>query len=151
MRSMPVPPPSHANPSRRGVAWEICPRTPPRLQVEVAPDQQQYPRCPKLTRPQLVPGFAIQLWWDYFGQKVALRNARNEEVYRYDKSEGLEGRFWCQLHQDFYASVVLKKGKAPIVPCRYVDWAYFEKLDDPFFNEAIAKCKEFGLYDLMGF
>ncbi|RLN11191.1 retrotransposon protein, putative, Ty1-copia subclass [Panicum miliaceum] len=136
MRSMPVPPPSRANPSRR---------------VEVAPDQQQYPRCPMLARPQIVPGFAVELGRDYFGQKVALRNARNEEVYRFDKCEGFERRFWCQLHQDFYASVVLHKGKVPIVPCRYVDWAYFERLDDPFFNEAIAKCKEFGLYDIMGF
>jgi hypothetical protein len=32
-----------------------------------------------------------------------------------------------------------------------VDWAYFEKLNNPFFNQAIAKCKEFGLYDIMGF
>jgi hypothetical protein len=45
----------------------------------------------------------------------------------------------------------MRKGKAPIVPCKYVDWAYFEKLNDPFFNQAIAKCKEFGLYDIMGF
>jgi hypothetical protein len=29
--------------------------------------------------------------------------------------------------------------------------AYFEKLNDPFFNQAIAKCNEFGLYDIMGF
>jgi hypothetical protein len=45
----------------------------------------------------------------------------------------------------------LRKGKAPIVPCKFVDWAYFERLDDPFFNEAIAKCREFSLYDIMGF
>jgi hypothetical protein len=24
-------------------------------------------------------------------------------------------------------------------------------MNDPFFNQAIAKCKEFGLYDIMGF
>jgi hypothetical protein len=47
--------------------------------------------------------------------------------------------------------VVLRKGKAPIVPSKFVDWAYFERLDDPFFNEEIAKCREFGLYDIMGF
>ncbi|RLM69255.1 uncharacterized protein C2845_PM17G08490 [Panicum miliaceum] len=41
---------------------------------------------------------------------MALRNARKEEVYKYDKCEGLERRFW-----------------------------------------SIAKCKEFGLYDIMGF
>ncbi|RLN23132.1 Reverse transcriptase (RNA-dependent DNA polymerase), putative [Panicum miliaceum] len=102
-------------------------------------------------RPGKEPAASVELGRDYFGKKVELRNARNEEVYRYDKCEGLERRFWCQLHQDFYASVVLRKGKAPIVPCRYVDWAYFESLDDPLFNEAITKCKEFGLYDIMGF
>jgi hypothetical protein len=45
----------------------------------------------------------------------------------------------------------MRKGKAPIVPCKYIDWAYFEKMNDLFFNQAIAKCKEFGLYDIMGF
>jgi hypothetical protein len=79
---------------------------------------------------------------------VALTNACKEDVYKYEKAENLERRFWCQLHQDFYSSVVMRKGKAPIVPCKYVDWAYLEKLNDPFFNQAIAKCKEFGLYDI---
>jgi hypothetical protein len=32
-----------------------------------------------------------------------------------------------------------------------VDWEYFERPNDPFFNQAIAKCKKFGLYDIMGF
>jgi hypothetical protein len=45
MPSMAVPPPSRANPSRRGIAWDICPRTPPRLQIEYQEDQRQYPRC----------------------------------------------------------------------------------------------------------
>ena len=38
-----------------------------------------------------------------------------------------------------------------IIPCKYVDWKYYEDMNDPFFNEAIAKCKEMGLYDIMGF
>ena len=45
----------------------------------------------------------------------------------------------------------MRKSTAPIVPCKYVDWKYFEDMNDPFFNEAIAKCKEMGLYDIMGF
>jgi hypothetical protein len=93
----------------------------------------------------------MSLGRNYFKQAMALTSARTEDVYRYEKAENLERRFWCQLHQDFYSSVVLCKGKAPIVPCKFVDWAYFERLDDPFFNEAIAKCREFGLYDIMGF
>jgi hypothetical protein len=72
-------------------------------------------------------------------------------VYKYEKAENLERRFWCQLHQDFYSSVVMRKGKPPIIPCKYVDWAYFDMLNDPFFNQAIVKCKKFGLYDIMGF
>jgi len=47
--------------------------------------------------------------------------------------------------------MVLRKPNAPIVPWKYVDWEYFEKLDDPFFNQAIAKCMDFGLYDIMSF
>jgi hypothetical protein len=31
-----------------------------------------------------------------------------------------------------------------------VVWEYFERINDPFFNQAIEKCKEFGLYDIMG-
>jgi hypothetical protein len=151
MPSMAVPPPSRANPSRRGIAWEICPRTPPRLQVEYPEHQCQYPRCPKLARPQILPEFTISMGRNYFKQTVALTNAGKEDVYKYEKAENLERRFWCQLHQDFYSSVVMHKGKAPIVSCKYVDWAYFEKMNDPFFNQAIAKCKEFGLYDIMGF
>jgi hypothetical protein len=46
---------------------------------------------------------------------------------------------------------VLKASKAPIVPCKYVDWDYFEELNDPHYNAAIEICKEFGLYELMGF
>ena len=82
---------------------------------------------------------------------MALRDARQEDVYMLQKSEGLERRFWCQLHQDFYSSIVLKGSEAPIVPCKYVDWAYFEKLNDPHYNVSMEICKEFGLYELMGF
>jgi len=102
-------------------------------------------------RPQIVHGFAIELERSYYKQDVALRDARKEEVYKYEKSEGLERRFWCQLHQDFYSSVAMCKSRAPIVPFKYVDWKYYENMNDPFFNEAIAKCKEMGLYDIMGF
>jgi len=45
----------------------------------------------------------------------------------------------------------MRKSRAAIVPCKYVEWTYYENMNDPFFNEAIAKCKEMGLYDIMGF
>jgi hypothetical protein len=98
-----------------------------------------------------VPGFTVEMERNYYKQDVALREARKEKVYRYDKSEGLERRFWCKLHEDFYSSVVMRKSRAPIVHCKYVDWKYYENMKDPFFNEAMAKCKEMGLYDIMGF
>jgi hypothetical protein len=90
--------------------------------------------------------FVVEMERNYSKQTMALTNARKEDVYKYEKAENLDRRFWCQLNQDFYFSMVLRKGKAPIVPCKYVDWAYFEKLNDPFFNQAIAKCKEFGCH-----
>ena len=110
-----------------------------------------YERYPRLARPQHVEGYAIEMPRNYSGQEVALRDARQEEVYRYEKNEGLERHFWCQLHHDFYMTVVLKGSEAPIVPCKYVDWPYFEKLNDPHYNAAMEICKEFGLYDIMGF
>jgi hypothetical protein len=108
------------------------------LEVVFSANQTRYPVCPKLARPQISDGYVVQIGRDYFKQAVALTNAWTEDVYKYEKVENLERRFWC--HQDFYSSVVLRKGKAPIVPCKYVDWAYFERLSDPFFNEAIAMC-----------
>jgi len=51
MQGMAVPPLTRANPNRRGIAHDICPRTPPRVQVEFDAEQRQYPRCPRLARP----------------------------------------------------------------------------------------------------
>jgi hypothetical protein len=39
----------------------------------------------------------------------------------------------------------------PIVKMRYIDWKYYEDLNNTVFNSVIEKCKEVGLYDLMGF
>jgi hypothetical protein len=39
----------------------------------------------------------------------------------------------------------------PIVKMRYIDWKYYEELNNIVFNSVIEKCKEVGLYDLMGF
>jgi hypothetical protein len=33
----------------------------------------------------------------------------------------------------------------------YVDWPYYEQSSYPPFKEVVAKCKEYGLYDIMGF
>ena len=121
LQSSPNPPPTRANPQRWGIAYDICPRTLPRLQAEFAPDQRRYNSFPRLGRPQRVEGFAVELARNYSGQEVALRDARQEDVYRLQKCEGPERHFWCQLHHDFYTSIVLKGSEAPIVPCKYVD------------------------------
>lgn len=66
--------------------------------------------------------------------------------------EGIDPRFWNEFHMDFYTSVVRnKKNKALITAMKYVDWPYYEKDNDEAFKEAIDMCKEFGLYELMGF
>ena len=59
LQSRPNPPPARANPQRRGIAYDICPRTPPRLQVEFAPDQRRYNSYPRLARPQHVEGLLL--------------------------------------------------------------------------------------------
>ena len=45
----------------------------------------------------------------------------------------------------------MRKSRAPIVPCKYVDWKYYEDMNDPFFIEAMNQCKEMELYDIMDF
>ena len=83
MQDQPVPPPSRANPTRRGTAHGICPRTPPRLQIEYSPEQRTYPHIPRLKRPEIVYGFEIEMGRNYYKQDVALREACKEEVYKY--------------------------------------------------------------------
>jgi hypothetical protein len=93
---------------------------------------------------------------DYSRNSLAVREQREENVYLYLKGEGLEARFWCDFHRDFYQSVICNlklasKNMAPIVPMRYIDWKYYEELNNTVFNSIIDKCKEVGLYDIMGF
>ncbi|RLM66609.1 putative copia-like retroelement [Panicum miliaceum] len=152
MRSMSVPrATARTDPRARGAAFEICPRTPDRLIVEFGSDQITHPHCPK-RRPQgTVEGFAIAAPRDYQNQSITIENQRAIDVYRYQKNEGLERRFWCDFHKDFYASVIIRKDDASIVPMKYIDWEYFENMNDPSVNAVIAKFEEYKLGDLMGF
>jgi hypothetical protein len=93
---------------------------------------------------------------DYSRNSLAVREQREENVYLYLKGEGLEARFWCDFHRDFYQSMIhdpklASKNMAPIVPMKYIDWKYYEELNNTVFNSVIDKCKEVGLYDIMGF
>jgi hypothetical protein len=49
-----------------------------------------------------VLGFAEHMIRDYSKNALAVREQREEYVYRYLKGEGLEARFWCDFHRDFY-------------------------------------------------
>ena len=53
MQGQPMHPPSRANPTRRGIAHDICPSTPPRLQVEYSSEQCTYPHIPWSRDPEL--------------------------------------------------------------------------------------------------
>jgi hypothetical protein len=152
MRSMPVPrPTARPNPRARGAAHDICPETPKHLVAAFTHEQRNYPNCPKLRTPGTVEGFVVSAPRDYFKQSLTLKNQRAIDVYRYKKRVGLEYRFWCEFHKDFYASVILRKDAAPIVPMKYIDWKYFEDMNDPYVNNVIAKCREFGIIEIMAF
>jgi hypothetical protein len=43
---------------------------------------------------------------DYSKNSLAVREQREDNVYLYLKGEGLEARFWCDFHRDFYQSVI---------------------------------------------
>jgi hypothetical protein len=109
-----------------------------------------------LREPGSVLGFAEYMIRDYSKNALAVREQREEDVYRYLKGEGLEARFWCDFHKDFYQIVIWNpklaaKNMVPIVKMRYIDWKYYEDLNNTAFNSVIEKCKEVGLYDIMGF
>jgi hypothetical protein len=141
---------------KQGVAAHICPKTPPRL-IPTLPTNVRVDDTPiKLREPGSVLGFAEHMIRDYSKNALAVREQREEDVYRYLKGEGLEARFWCDFHRDFYQTVIRNpklaaKNMVPIVNMRYIDWKYYEDLNNTVFNSVIEKCKEVGLYDLMGF
>jgi hypothetical protein len=109
-----------------------------------------------LREPRSVLGFAEHMYRDYSKNALAVREQREEDVYRYLKGEGLEARFCCDFHRDFYQTIIrnpkfVAKNMVPIVKMRYIDWKYYEDLNNNVFNSVIEKCKEVGLYDIMGF
>jgi hypothetical protein len=145
-------PPKH----KQGVAAHICPKTPPRLIPTLPPNVQVVDTPIKLREPRSVLGFVEHMIRDYSKNAPAMREQREEDVYQYLKGQGLEARFWCDFHRDFYQTVIRNpklaaKNMVPIVKMRYIDWKYYEGLNNTVFNSVIEKCKEVGLYDLMVF
>jgi hypothetical protein len=145
-------PPKH----KQGVAAHICPKTPPRLIPTLPPNVWVVNTPINLREPRSVLGFAEHMYRDYSKNALAVREQREEDVYRYLKGEGLEARFCCDFHRDFYQTIIrnpkfVAKNMVPIVKMRYIDWKYYEDLNNNVFNSVIEKCKEVGLYDIMGF
>jgi hypothetical protein len=141
---------------KQGVAAHLCPKTPPRLIPTLPPNVRVVNTPINLREPGSVLGFAEHMYRDYSKNALAVREQREEDVYRYLKGEGLEARFWCDFHRDFYQTVIrnpklVANNMVPIVKMRYIDWKYYEDLNNTVFNSMIEKCKEVGLYDIMGF
>jgi hypothetical protein len=136
-------PPKH----KQGVAVHICPKTPPRLIPTLPPNVWVVDTPIKLREPGSVLGFAEHIIRDYSKNALAVREQREEDVYQYLKGEGLEARFWCDFHRDFYQTFIrnpklVAKNMMPIVKMRYIDWKYYEDLNNTVFNSVIEKCKE---------
>jgi hypothetical protein len=88
------------------VASHICPSTPPHL-FPTLPNNIHVVKNPfNLRDPRSVHGFAEDLARDSSKNALAVREQREENVYRYQKSEGLESWFWCNLNHDFYLTVI---------------------------------------------
>jgi len=139
------------DPREHGAAHDICPQTPEHLVAAFTHEQRNHNTYPRLRPPGTIHGFAAAAPRDYYKQSIALKNQRATVVYLYQKNEGLEYRFWCDFHKDFYLSMILIKDLAPIVPMRYIDWKYFEDMHDSTVNEVIAKCIDFALREIMAF
>jgi hypothetical protein len=146
MRSMTIPRPTERpNQRARGAAFDVCPRTPDCLVVEFDVGQVNYPICPKLKSPRIVEGFVVLATRDYYKKSITVKRQRVNDPYHYHKSEGLEPHFWCDFQKDMYVLVILRNKEVPIVPMKYIDWAYIEKMNDPSVNAVIAKFEDFKL------
>jgi hypothetical protein len=91
---------------KQGVAAHICPKTPPRLIPTLPPNVRVVDTPIKLREPGSILVFAEHMIRDYSKNALAVREQREEDVYRYLKGEGLEARFWCDFHRDFYQTII---------------------------------------------
>jgi hypothetical protein len=95
-------PPKH----KQGVAAHICPNTPPRLIPTLPPNVWVVNTPINLREPESVLGFTKHMCQDYSKNALAVREQRDDDFYHYLKGEGLEARFWCDFHRDFYQIVI---------------------------------------------
>lgn len=150
MQSMPVQPKIIKR--DRGLAHEVCPNHPEHLEITFHWDQRIESICPKLHPTQVPHGFTPWLAKNYYNKFVAVKKEQTYDPFMYKKMIGIDARFWNDFHMDFYSSIILHKpNKPPIVQMRYVDWEFYENENNDTFRKIIKKCKEFGLYELLGF
>ena len=71
--------------------------------------------------------------------------------YTVPKDMGVYYRFWNEFHSDFYLSMLYNANDSKILKMKYIDWEHLESKRDRDFNQVIAACKRFNMYDLMGF
>jgi hypothetical protein len=62
----------------------------------------------------------------------------------------LDYYFGTKLHQDYYASAIIKKDY-PIARSEYINWGFLSIMEDPKIAEIIRECKRKNVYDIMGF
>jgi hypothetical protein len=91
-------PPKH----KQGVAAHICPKTPPRIIPTLPPNVRVVNTPINLREPGSVLCLAEHMYRDYSKNALAVREQREDDFYHYVKGEGLEARFWCDFHRDFY-------------------------------------------------
>jgi hypothetical protein len=92
--------------TNKGVAAHIHPKTPPRLIPTLPPNVRVVTTPINLGEPDPVLGFAKHMYQDYSKNSLAVREQREDDVYRYLKGKGLEAQFWCDFHRDFYQTVI---------------------------------------------
>lgn len=71
--------------------------------------------------------------------------------YTVPRDTSIDYRFWNEFHSNYYLSMLFNAKNSKILKMKYVDWEHLESKRDRDFNQAIATCKKFGLYDLMAF
>jgi hypothetical protein len=71
-------------------------------------------------------------------------NLLNQEKWNKDP------HFWCHFHKDWYRLVILPK-KTLVVLMKSINWTYMRNKNHPLFNEIIAACEHYKIYEIMGY
>jgi hypothetical protein len=83
------------------------------------------------------------------GMTKALKKLRDKNPYEKARTAS-DPRFWAKFHQDYYATVIIKKPKITH-KAQFVDWEHMARKNDPIFNEVISNYEMKRVKVLMGF